>query len=95
MHTTSHLTKTARRGSAKKWKLQHLPSSASQDNFTHVLVPLAKCKAGASPDPWSSLSLDEIQALIDEVFSKAAGNVDFEVKTDDVWCGLVCSPFSL
>ncbi|KAF9038039.1 hypothetical protein BJ165DRAFT_1531933 [Panaeolus papilionaceus] len=87
MHTTSHLTKTARRGGAKKWKLQHLPSSASQDDFTHVLILLAKCKAGASPDPWSSLSLDEIQALVDEVFSKAAGDGDFEVSYQlSNWC---------
>ncbi|PPQ82128.1 hypothetical protein CVT24_012431 [Panaeolus cyanescens] len=80
----SRLTKTAKRGGDKKWKLDHLPPDLRND-FTNKLVPMAKCLAGTMLDPWSGLSADQVQDLVDEVFP----DHEITVVPDDVWCGLI------
>ena len=68
-----------------KWKLKHLSEDTNvQALFTEKVAPLARKKVAAL-DPWSNLNVDEVQAIVDQVYG--AGR--FEVKEDGPWLGLV------
>ena len=69
----------------EKWKLKHLSNDTNvQALFTEKVAPLAHKKA-ATLDPWSNLNIDEVQAIVDQVY----GAGKFEVKEDGPWLGLV------
>ncbi|PPQ80674.1 hypothetical protein CVT24_011009 [Panaeolus cyanescens] len=79
------LSKKQQHGGDKKWSLKHLPGVGTGDKFKSVLVPLAKVKVAASANPWMSLSVEEVQELVNAVFP----DEEFTVEDDDVWCGLI------
>jgi len=72
-------------GGNKKWQLKHLPSHKIADTFTSVITPHTHEKAGALK-PWETLSVKEVQDLMDEVY----GEGKHEVTKDNIWFGLVC-----
>ena len=78
-------SKKDQRGGAKKWTLSHLPPGSAVE-FTDVLVPLARRKAGISERPWTGLNVEEVQNLVDTTY----GAEKYVVRKDDVWCDLVC-----
>lgn len=82
---TQPMTQKEARGGDKKWQLKHLPSREIADTFTSVIIPCAREKAGALK-PWESLSVKQVQDLVDEVY----GEGKHEVTEDNVWFGLVC-----
>jgi hypothetical protein len=77
-------TKKQLRGGANKWQLKHLPEGADPDAFTSMVTPLAKIKAGTL-EPWASLSVVQIQEIVEDVY----GPGRFTVEDEDMWCGLV------
>ena len=52
-------------------------STSATTLFTEKVAPLAGKKA-ATLDPWSNLNIDEVQAIVDQVY----GAGKFEVKED-------------
>ncbi|KAG6874333.1 hypothetical protein C0992_007887, partial [Termitomyces sp. T32_za158] len=81
---TKHVvTLTELRGGKKKWNLNHLPSGTSSQ-FTSMVIPLVKEKAGTLA-PWATLSTPELQSIIDAVYKRGT----YVVKSGDVWHGLV------
>ncbi|KAF8326274.1 hypothetical protein F5887DRAFT_51796 [Amanita rubescens] len=64
---------------AENWLLEHL------GRYTNEVVPRA-CKAigSTTDDPWDSLPLSNLQAVVDEVFGKGTYNVE----TEPAWFGL-------
>ena len=69
----------------EKWKLVHLgPDSRTQKLFTERVAPLARMKAAAL-DPWNNLNVDQVQAIVNEVYG---ANVH-KVAEDGPWVGLV------
>ncbi|KAF8873811.1 hypothetical protein CPB84DRAFT_1753167 [Gymnopilus junonius] len=83
MAPTQGLSKKAQQGGDKKAKLKHLPDGAAAI-FKEKLQPLIKILAGTQP-PWGSLSVPQIQSLVDEVFDTGS----YTVEHDDTWCDLV------
>jgi hypothetical protein len=64
--------------------LAHLPDKKGAD-FTDVVAPLIRKKAGASLNPWENLEVEDIQAIVDRAFGKGR----YEVAEDGPWYGLV------
>lgn len=85
-HSALPMTQKDARGGDKKWQLKHLPAGTA-DIFTKDVVPHAREKAGTL-NPWNTLSVRQIQDLVDEVY----GNGQYVVTEDNVWFGLVRSP---
>jgi len=83
-------SKKDQRGGAKKWTLGHLPPGTAVQ-FTDLLVPLARIKAGRFERPWTGMHVEEVQELVDAVY----GAQTYLVRKDDVWCDLVCITFVL
>ncbi|KAF8868320.1 hypothetical protein BD779DRAFT_1480573 [Infundibulicybe gibba] len=71
------------RDGAKKWTLTHLPANTSY-LFTSALTPLAREAAGCL-EPWATLSVDDVQSLVDRVFKVGT----FSVVKGEVWYGLL------
>ena len=81
---TVEVSKNAKNG-AKKWKLAHLPDHPESETlFSNRVVPLA-CKKTGMLEPWEMISVDDLQAIIDEVYPEKQYNVE----TGNVWFGLV------
>ncbi len=77
------------RGGDDKWKLVHLGvSKPDEDRFTNTVAPRARKKAGAL-EPWANLSVDEVRAIVDEVYGPGV----HEVTADGPWVGLVRDEF--
>jgi hypothetical protein len=72
------------RGGCNKWTLAHLPGKKGTE-FTEVIAPLVRKKAGASLNPWDNLNVEQLQDIIDSVFGKGK----YEVVEDGPWYGLV------
>lgn len=73
------------RGGDEKWKLQHLGvNKVDEDKFTNAVAPRARKKTGAL-DPWANISIDEVKAIVDEVYGPGV----HEVTADGPWVGLV------
>ncbi|GLB45575.1 hypothetical protein LshimejAT787_2400330 [Lyophyllum shimeji] len=67
-------------------KIKAEPSNATDTAFSNHVVPLACKKAGSREgDPWQPLSADDVQSIVDTVY----GIGKYEVRDDNVWCGLV------
>ncbi|KAG6822793.1 hypothetical protein H0H92_012585, partial [Tricholoma furcatifolium] len=84
---TGHKTFTPRtqkelRGGRAKWLLTDLPDNAG-NTFSNELMPLIRRKAGTLA-PWTNLSTNELQELVDEVF----GTGTYTVEAGDAWSGL-------
>ncbi|KAM6497544.1 hypothetical protein JOM56_008017 [Amanita muscaria] len=79
-----HQTMKAARGGDDKWKLKHLGSKDVEEKFTNIVAPRARRKAGTL-EPWTNLSIDDIKAIVDDVF----GPDVHEVTADGPWVGLV------
>lgn len=77
-------TKKQKRGGAAKWNLSHLGSADTAREFTNTLAPAARCKIGTVP-AWSSLSVSDVQELVDAVYP----DDNFVVDEDGPWMGLV------
>ncbi|KAG6809099.1 hypothetical protein H0H92_001622 [Tricholoma furcatifolium] len=84
-HTLTVLpaTKKQIRGGANKWTHDHLPRGTVEAFKTYV-VRLARIQAGAM-EPWAGLTTVQIQGIVDQVY----GVDEYEVKENDVWCGLI------
>ena len=81
------------RGSDEKWKLTHLGvNKLDEDKFTNAVAPCARKKAGAL-DPWANLSINDIKAIVDEVYGP--GVHELEVTADGPWVGLVRENFGI
>ncbi len=77
-------SKNAKNGT-KKWKLAHLPDHPESENpFSNHVVPLARKKTGTL-DPWEMISMDDLQAIIDQVYPEK----EYNVEMGNVWFGLV------
>ena len=72
------------RGGCNKWALAHLPDNKGSD-FTELIAPLIRKKAGMSLNPWENLKVEEIQEIVNNVF----GNGKYDVTEDGPWYGLV------
>jgi hypothetical protein len=78
-------TKRDLRGGEKKWQLKHLPDTVNTAKpFRDDLTPLAIAKAGTLL-PWASLTVEQVQELVDLVF----GVGQYKVDQATAWCGLV------
>ncbi|KIL69005.1 hypothetical protein M378DRAFT_176566 [Amanita muscaria Koide BX008] len=62
----------ARQG-ARNWSLKHLPADAKEDFEVHV-ASCMRMKAG-SLSPWKSLSVSDIQMIIDDVYGEGKHKV--------------------
>jgi hypothetical protein len=82
-------TQQEARGGTKKWKLENLPTGTSEA-FTSQLVPLAKGLAG-SLSPWKSLSREQIQKLVDNIYG--SGEYSVQDGPMDPWTPLVSRIF--
>ncbi|KAF8875364.1 hypothetical protein BD779DRAFT_1678266 [Infundibulicybe gibba] len=71
------------RDGAKKWTLTHLPPNTSY-LFTSALTPLTREAAGCL-EPWATLSVDDVQSLVNRVFKVGT----FSVVKGEVWYGLL------
>jgi hypothetical protein len=72
-------------GGCNKWTLAHLPDKRGSE-FTDVIAPLIRKKAGNSSNPWENPKVEDIQEIVDNVF----GVGKYEVTEDGPWYGLVC-----
>ena len=72
------------RGGSNKWALAHLPDKKGPE-FTELVAPLIRKKAGANMNPWENLKVEDIQEIVDQVFGKGK----YEVTEDGPWYGLV------
>ncbi|KAF8884400.1 hypothetical protein CPB84DRAFT_1750395 [Gymnopilus junonius] len=73
--------------SSARWRQEgeaQAPSRGAAAVFKEKLQPLIKILAGTQP-PWGSLSVPQIQSLVDEVFDTGS----YTVEHDDTWCDLV------
>ncbi|KAG6852257.1 hypothetical protein C0991_001508, partial [Blastosporella zonata] len=71
------------RGGTKKWTLSHLPNGTS-DDFTNLLLPRVR-RINGSLAPWSTLSTQQLQDIVDDVFGEGAQHVSDDA---NVWKGL-------
>ncbi|KAJ6549175.1 hypothetical protein B0H10DRAFT_2243012 [Mycena sp. CBHHK59/15] len=81
------LTKKEQRNNAKKWALAHLPAG-TDSLFTNELVPLARELLGTLP-PWSSLTADHVQGLVNRVYGTKKDKPIHKVSADGIWCGML------
>ncbi|KAJ6612056.1 hypothetical protein B0H10DRAFT_2437177 [Mycena sp. CBHHK59/15] len=80
------LTKKEQHNNAKKWALAHLPAG-TDSLFTNELVPLA-CELLGTLPPWSSLTADHVQGLVNRVYGTKKDKLIHKVSADGIWCGM-------
>ena len=68
----------------ENWQTKHLPAEA-RDDFENMIVPLVRLRAGALSNPWRALKVDEVQALVDDVY----GAGKYKVTEDGAFFRLV------
>ena len=63
------------------------PDKRIQAAFTNEVAPLASSTVAtqARVDPWCNLKVDQVQAIVDDVYGAGV----FEVKEEGPWLGLV------
>jgi hypothetical protein len=74
----------ATRGGSYKWALAHLPDKRGPE-FTELVAPLIREKAGASLNPWDNLKVGDVQEIVNQVFGKDK----YQVTEAGPWYGLV------
>ncbi|KAJ7911948.1 hypothetical protein B0H13DRAFT_2327803 [Mycena leptocephala] len=70
-------------GGSAKWTLKHLPSGTSSQ-FTDEVVPLAGELAGSQLEPWTKLTVKQVQDIIDKVYGKG----EYIVEASGPWMSL-------
>jgi hypothetical protein len=78
--TATHVEKQAK----ENWQTKHLPAEA-RDDFENMIAPLVRLKAGALSNPWQGLQIDDVQALVDDIY----GAGKYKVTGDGAFYGLV------
>ncbi|KAJ6556914.1 hypothetical protein B0H10DRAFT_1967495 [Mycena sp. CBHHK59/15] len=76
------LTKKEQQNNAKKWALAHLPAG-TDSLFTNELVPLA-CELLGTLPPWSSLTADHVQGLVNRVYGTKKDKPIHKVSADGI-----------
>ena len=82
---------TEARGGDKHWKNSHLPDNerkVTENLFSQKVLPRA-IKKLAALDPWSQLTVQMVQDIVDEVYPEKKGKKDYIVEQDNVWYRLV------